>query len=119
VSSRIARTVQRNPVSKKKNNNNNNKEQTINTLDSELDSLYSKTHTDLYQLNTIKLIGNINYSFCFKQMVVKYYRSAHYTHKQQLVKRVSHISLTNAKNLKTRKVQQTAHMLSHFLTTHV
>lgn len=52
-------------------------------------------------------------------MVVKYYRSAHYTHKQQLVKRVSHISLTNAKNLKTRKVQQTAHMLSHFLTTHV
>lgn len=92
---------------------------TDNLLKSELDSLYSKTHTNLYQLNTIKLKGNINYSFsfCFRQMVVKYYSQLTIHTKQQLFNKLSRISLTNAKNLET--VQQAAHMLSLSLTTHV
>lgn len=44
-------------------------------------------------------------------MIVKYYRQLTIHIKQQLVNRISRISLTNAKNLK-KKVQQAAHMLS-------
>lgn len=71
----------------------------MDVLKSELDSLYSKTHTrthNLYQLNTIKLKGDINYSLSlFKQSIVKYYSqlTIHKNHEQQLCIKISNILL--------------------------
>ena len=62
-------------------------------------SLYSKTHTrthNLYQLNTIKLKGDINYSLSlFKQSIGKYYSqlTIHKNHEQQLRIKISNILL--------------------------
>ena len=71
----------------------------MDVLKSELDSLYSKTHTrthNLYQLNTIKLKGDINYSLSlFKQSIGKYYSqlTIHKNHEQQLRIKISNILL--------------------------
>ena len=71
----------------------------MDVLKSQLDSLYSKTHTrthNLYQLNTIKLKGDINYSLSlFKQSIGKYYSqlTIHKNHEQQLRIKISNTLL--------------------------